>query len=56
VKLTDAGIRALKPARKTDAVYDDELRGFGCSSWVSNRASSLFDQRSPCSTTRLCRI
>src|SRR5712692_2587910 len=40
VKLTDAGIRGLKPGTKTYAVYDDELRGFGVR--VSARGAKTF--------------
>jgi hypothetical protein len=40
VKLTDAGIRALKPGRKTYAVYGDHLRSFGVR--VSARGAKTF--------------
>lgn len=40
MKLTDAGIRGLKPRPRTYAVYDDELRGFGLR--VSARGTKTF--------------
>lgn len=40
MRLTDAGIRALKPRARTYAVYDRELRGFGVR--VSARGTKSF--------------
>jgi hypothetical protein len=53
VRLTDTGIRALKPKSETYAVYDDELRGFGVRVSAAGTKSFTFVYRLNGRKTRL---